>query len=51
VCRYDVNRQWKLWIGFTRTFYDNLHTISSGTLDQINGNHKSELSLEVKFSF
>jgi hypothetical protein len=51
VCRYDLNRQWKLWISFTRTFYDNLHSIGAGTLDQINGNRKSELSLELKFNF
>jgi hypothetical protein len=54
--RYVLNVHYKLsghfdfWIRFSRTHFSNRTTIGSG-LDEINGNTKSDLKVQLRFSF
>lgn len=50
VARYTVTRGIDIWLRYAQTYYSNLDVIGSG-LDEINGNHKSELKAEVRFKF
>jgi hypothetical protein len=49
----QLNRfhRFRLSLSFSRIFYDNLPVISPGTLNQINGRHKSEVNAECKVFF
>ncbi len=47
---YDINRKLSLWARFAQTFYPDKNVIGSG-LDLINGHTKSEVKLEVIFTF
>ena len=41
-----LNHKLECWIGCARTFYDNKQIISPGTLDEIRGQHKTEVTLQ-----
>ena len=49
VC-YKVLKNLDAWIRVARTIYDNRYTVGSG-LDEIASNHKTELKLQLKYSF
>ncbi|GIV38909.1 MAG: hypothetical protein KatS3mg033_0709 [Thermonema sp.] len=48
--RYNVTRQLHLWIRYAQTRYLNTDTIGSG-LEEIRGNRRSELRLQVRYRF
>lgn len=48
--RYTLRRGVDFWIRYAITQYSNLTTIGSG-LDEINGNQKSEIKLQVRIQF
>ncbi len=47
---YDVTKKMQVWMRWAQTIYQNQKTISSG-LDQINGNARSEVKLQVVYNF
>lgn len=48
--QYKINRNFDFWIRFAQTYYSNVNIISSG-LDQINGNTKSEICIQLRIKF
>jgi len=48
---YSFNRRLTIWLRFAQTFYDNLNVISPGSLNQINGNTKSDVKAELRWTF
>ena len=47
---YDINKKLSLWIKWAQTIYTNQTLIGSG-LDEITGNKKSEIKLQVMYKF
>ena len=47
---YRINKNVSAWIRYSKLIYANRQTISSG-LEMINGNAKTDLAAELKFSF
>jgi len=47
---YQVIKRITIWLRYSQTVYSNKQTISSG-LDLINGNTKTDVSAELKFTF
>ncbi len=47
---YDITRQLQAWLRFAQTIYPDKNTIGSG-LDEISGNKKTEVKLQVLFNF
>ncbi len=50
VAHYGGTRRIDFWLKISRTTYSNKQVISSG-LDEISGNHKTELTLQSRFKF
>jgi DNA uptake protein ComE-like DNA-binding protein len=48
--RYKIMRGIEVWFRYAKTVYDNQKTISSG-LEEIDGNHKSEIKAQIRFQF
>jgi len=48
--RYHLNRNIDAWIRYGKTFYDNRTNIGSGG-DEIQGNHKSDIKIQLRYSF
>lgn len=48
---YDVNKQLSLWLRYSQTFYDNQKVISAGSLNEISGNTKSDIKVELRYLF
>lgn len=48
--RYNIMRGISFWLRYGKTLYSNQKTVGSG-LDEINENHKSDLKVQLKFSF
>jgi len=48
--RYDMSKHLSFWIRYAQTRYYNINTIGSG-LEEINGNTKTDLSLQLKINF
>jgi hypothetical protein len=48
---YTISRQIELWLRYAQTFYDNKNSISKGSLNEIAGNTKSEIKVQVRFKF
>ncbi len=44
---YDINRNITIWLRWAQMIYSNKQTVGSG-LDEINGNRKSEVKLQVR---
>ncbi len=49
--KYEINRKVSLWIKYGQTTYADRNVISEGSLNQINGNTKSELKFQVRVKF
>ncbi|HKB45305.1 MAG TPA: hypothetical protein VKC90_12980, partial [Chitinophagaceae bacterium] len=47
---YDLNKKLSLWLRWAQTIYRDKKTIGSG-LDEIQGNHRSEIKLQVRRLF
>lgn len=50
IARYALNKHLDLWARYARTQLQNQHSIGSGN-DTIEGNHKSDVSLQVRYKF
>lgn len=48
--KYSLGRHIDIWLRFAQTFYTNKNTVSSG-LNEIEGNHQSEVKAQVRFKF
>jgi len=48
--RYTLSKQMKVWLRWSQTRYSKLETISSG-LNEIKGNKRSELKMQVMYQF
>jgi hypothetical protein len=48
--RYALNQHLDLWVRYARTQLSNQQSIGSGN-DTIHGNHKSDISLQVRYKF
>jgi hypothetical protein len=47
---YDLNRNLSFWLRWAQTIYSNKNIIGSG-LDEISGNHRSEMIIEGRWEF
>ena len=50
LARYNIMHGVSFWVRYGRYYYSNQKTVGS-SLDEINSNHKSELQMQLKFSF
>jgi hypothetical protein len=48
---YKFKRGVKLWLKYAQTYYDNTTVINEGTLNEINGNTKSEIKVQLNYKF
>jgi hypothetical protein len=48
---YTITRKIEIWIRYGQTFYDDRTIISPGSLNEIDGNTKTEIKVQVKFKF
>jgi hypothetical protein len=48
---WDITRNFEIWVRVASTIYDNQTTLQTGSLNQINANHKTELKLQVRLKF
>ncbi len=47
---YDVNKKLSFWFRFAQTLFKNKDNIGSG-LDEINGNTRSEIKMQMRYVF
>lgn len=45
---WNIGKKLELWCRLARTIYDNVQVISPGSLNQIDGNHKTEVKIQLK---
>lgn len=50
MARYDITKGISFWIRYGRSLYANQKTVGSG-LDEIDANHKSDLKMQLRFTF
>ncbi|MBI2268879.1 MAG: helix-hairpin-helix domain-containing protein [Bacteroidetes bacterium] len=48
---YDVNKRLSVWLRYAQTFYDNQKVISAGSLNEISGNTRSDVKVELRYVF
>jgi len=48
---WDITRQFEIWIRISQSIFDNQLTLQAGSLNQIDGNTKSELKFQLRFKF
>jgi hypothetical protein len=48
---YNITRKIEVWVRYSQTYYDNTKVISPGSINEIQGNTKSEIKAQVKFKF
>lgn len=48
---YDIMRGVEAWVRISRTVYSNQDVISEGSQNEIQGNHKTELKAQLRFTF
>lgn len=48
---WDITRNFEVWARVASTIYDNQTTLQTGSLNQINANHKTELKLQARLKF
>lgn len=48
---YRINKHLECWLRYAQTVYDNKEIISEGSLSEIDGNTKSDVKVQVKFTF
>jgi DNA uptake protein ComE-like DNA-binding protein len=49
--RYKLSKQAEVWMSINRLFYDSKTVISAGTLNEIQGRHKTEFGFLLAFHF
>ncbi len=48
---WDVTRNFEIWIRLAQSIFDNQQTLQAGSLNQINGNTKTELKFQLRLKF
>lgn len=48
---YNLTRQLEVWLRFSQTVYSNMDVISAGSLNEIQGNTKSEIKIQLRYKF
>ncbi|MCA6363403.1 MAG: helix-hairpin-helix domain-containing protein [Bacteroidetes bacterium] len=48
---WDVSRNFEIWVRAAQTFYKNQEVISEGSLNEIQGNTRTEVKVQVRFKF
>ena len=48
---WDITRNFEIWVRVAQNIYDNQTVLQSGSLNQINGNKKTELKLQARLKF
>jgi len=48
---YDLTRRIELWLRYSQTVYDNRKVISEGSINEIQGNTRSEIKVQARFKF
>jgi len=48
---YNLTKKIEIWLRYSETYYDNVTVISPGSINEIEGNTKSEIRAQVKFKF
>jgi hypothetical protein len=48
---WDVTRHFEIWVRAAQTFYNNRRIISEGSLNEIRGNTRTEIKVQVRFKF
>lgn len=51
ILNYDIARNIEFWIRYSQTYYSNKQVISEGSLNEIRGNTKSEVKIQMRFKF
>lgn len=51
ILNWDITRRFEVWVRIAQTIYDNKNKIQEGSLNQINGNKKTELKFQVRLKF
>jgi hypothetical protein len=48
---WDITRHFEIWIRIAQSIFDNKQTLQAGSLNQINGNTKSEIKFQLRLKF
>jgi len=48
---WDVTRNFEIWIRIAQSIFDNQQTLQAGSLNQIDGNTKSEIKFQLRLKF
>ncbi len=48
---WDITRNFEIWVRVAQNIYDNQTVLQAGSLNQINGNKKTELKLQARLKF
>ena len=48
---WDITRNFEIWVRVAQNIYDNQNVLQAGSLNQINGNKKTELKLQARLKF
>ena len=51
IVNWDITRNLEIWVRVAQTIYDNQTVLQAGSLNQINGNKKTELKLQARLKF
>jgi len=51
IVNWDITRNFEIWVRVASTIYDNQDIQSTGSLNQIDSNHKTELKLQARLKF
>ncbi|MBN8702143.1 MAG: hypothetical protein J0M08_03705 [Bacteroidetes bacterium] len=48
---YTINKHLTLWLRLSQTIYDNVNVISAGSLNEINGNTRTDVRTQLSYKF
>lgn len=48
---WDITRHFEIWIRLAQSIFDNQRTLQTGSLNQIDGNTKSEIKFQLRLKF
>ncbi len=49
--KYDISKSLTVWLRYAQTTYSDRNVISEGSLDEIDGNTKSEVKIQLRYKF
>ena len=48
---WDITRHFEIWIRLAQSIFDNQRMLQAGSLNQIDGNTKSEIKFQLRLKF